>query len=540
MTASRMEARNPLRGRAGAAVASLAGALLIAAAISLLGPSPASAAGGCTAGPTVGTKTTYKCDVPTGTIGSYEVKQWYPIGVPTPGVTGHITHLETDIIDAQSGQQVPISRLMLHHIVFLNLNRTDSTCAGEGYTGFDGRKGFGNFAPQRFYAAGEERAKLSMPPGYGYKTNAGDDWAMVVMVMNHRAVADNAQIHYEMTVDTDPTLKSVKPYWLDVRDCHADPVYNVPSIAQKLKKAKKKNRKKGGGKQASAAKRKGKGKKKKKRKKPAPAAISTQSRDYVFPESGRLIAGSGHVHGGAIGLNLTQPGCGDRQVAESIPTWGLADHPFYNVQPVLHEPGPINMSAFGSTSGLPVQAGETIRLNSVYDNTRPHTRVMGIMVVYLVPESVIGACGPVPSWDVLKTTQPGGPGPIPFTIPLTALDSSGQAVTIQAPPGKLKDASSNDVTPVGDRFFGEPNLRVRKGSYLTWQFLGRELHNVTLANGPEGIGSDNLDAGRGFTQKFTRPGTYRFFCGLHPVQMQQRVVVTAKKKNKKKRKHRRR
>ena len=32
-----------------------------------------------------------------------------------------------------------------------------------------------------------------------------------------------------------------------------------------------------------------------------------------------------------------------------------------------------------------------------------------------------------------------------------------------------------------------------------------------------------------------RPGTYRFFCALHPVQMQERVVVTPKKKHKKKR-----
>jgi plastocyanin len=76
---------------------------------------------------------------------------------------------------------------------------------------------------------------------------------------------------------------------------------------------------------------------------------------------------------------------------------------------------------------------------------------------------------------------------------------------------------------------------VRKGSFLTWQFNGKELHNVTLANGPLGIGTDNLDGGRTFTEKLNRPGTYRFFCALHPVQMQERVIVTAKKKNKKKR-----
>jgi plastocyanin len=98
----------------------------------------------------------------------------------------------------------------------------------------------------------------------------------------------------------------------------------------------------------------------------------------------------------------------------------------------------------------------------------------------------------------------------------------------------VQNAGTNTVVPVGDRFFGAPNLRVRQGSWVTWQFNSQELHNVTLANGPEGIGSDNLDSGRGFTKKFTRPGTYRLFCALHPVQMQERVIVTAKKKKHKK------
>ena len=61
-------------------------------------------------------------------------------------------------------------------------------------------------------------------------------------------------------------------------------------------------------------------------------------------------------------------------------------------------------------------------------------------------------------------------------------------------------------------------------------FSSTELHNLTLANGPLGIGSDNLNGNRVFSQKFTRTGTYNFFCGLHPVQMSQRVVVKKKKK----------
>ena len=56
------------------------------------------------------------------------------------------------------------------------------------------------------------------------------------------------------------------------------------------------------------------------------------------------------------------------------------------------------------------------------------------------------------------------------------------------------------------------------------------MHNITLANGPAGIASDNLNAGRGFWAHFPKKGTYNFFCSLHPVQMHERVVVKGKKK----------
>jgi plastocyanin len=521
------ETRRDARTRLGLLIAPLGlAALGIAALVALLTASAGAAANpACTVSATVGTQTTYQCNVPTGVIAGYEVRQWYAlVPNPLPSGSGFITHMETDIVDSDTGAQVPISRLMLHHIVFTNINRRDSTC--QHYVGFDGRDNFGNFAPQRFYGAGEERAKMSLPAGYGYRLNSSDNWGIVAMVMNHRSAVDQAQIHYEVTVDTDPSLTPVTPYWFDVRNCRADPIYNVPGIAQTTKKAKAK----GGKKSAVAAKKR---KKAKRRQKPAAKPTLDTTADYTFPESGRLIAGAGHVHGGAIGLTLTEPGCGNREVARSDPTWGLPDHPFYNVRPVLHEPGPINMSAFRSTTGLPIHAGETIRLNSIYDDSQPHVRVMGILIAYLAPDSsVTGNCGPIPNWEILKTDQPGRPGPIPFTIPLTGLDSNGQAITINGPPGGFRNAGRNTVVPVGDRFFGDPNLRVRRGSWITWQFNGAELHNVTTANGPLGIGSDNLDGGRAFTQQFNRPGTYRFFCALHPTQMHEDVVVLGKKKKK--------
>jgi plastocyanin len=445
-------------------------------------------------------ETTYTLEVPTGQIAGYEVKQDINIGIPKPPGGGWITKMETDIVDATTGDPVPISRLMLHHIVFLDALKQDSTC--DDFTSFDSRTTFG-LGPRRFYAAGEERAKLALPPGYGYRMNPGDLWAMTFMVMNHRAVPDNALIQYKVTVETDPQTP-VTPYWLDVNDCRADPIYNVPGT-------------------------KGKG------------STSTATRDYTIPTAGRIIGGAGHVHGGARSLSITKPDCGNAQIAESVPTWGRADHPFYNVRPILHEPGPINMSAFQSQTGIPVSAGERIRLNSMYDNSLPHVRVMGIFVIYIANDpGVTQPCGALPG-DVqtFKTDQPGRPGPIPFKIPLTGLDPGGNAVTIKKPGGYLKRVRSGTVTQVRDRFFGRRNIEIKRGASLTWQFSGNELHNLTLANGPVGIGTDNLDQNRTFTKRFGRPGTYRFFCALHPVQMSQRVVVKGKKKKAKKRKKKR-
>jgi plastocyanin len=60
---------------------------------------------------------------------------------------------------------------------------------------------------------------------------------------------------------------------------------------------------------------------------------------------------------------------------------------------------------------------------------------------------------------------------------------------------------------------------------VTWRFDGSIDHDVTLANGPYGFSSDNLSGGKTFSITLTRPGTYKLFCALHPVQMTQVIRV---------------
>jgi plastocyanin len=189
------------------------------------------------------------------------------------------------------------------------------------------------------------------------------------------------------------------------------------------------------------------------------------------------------------------------------------------------------MTAFGTPTGIPVTEGQRLRLDSEYDNSYPHTRVMGIMLIYVARDpTVLDGCAPLPGDLVtVGTDEPGRKGPIvPYQIPLTARDENGNAITIKNPPGRVERKSSGSTLYVGDDFFVTNNAKVTKGSDLTWSFGTQHLHNVTLASGPVGIGSPNLNDDRTFSYEFRKKGTYRFFCALHPVQMHERVVVVAK------------
>ena len=183
------------------------------------------------------------------------------------------------------------------------------------------------------------------------------------------------------------------------------------------------------------------------------------------------------------------------------------------------------MSGFNSAKGIPLAGGERVVLESRYDATQPHTRVMGITVVYLAPDaSVTSTCGARPD-DVAELPRPAGRRKPPhFIVPIVGR-RGGKAVNIEAPPGRRVRLGRQGTIDVGDLFFRRANVSVPAGANLTWRFDGSSLHNVTLANGPRGFSSPNLSAGRTYVKRLTVPGTYQIFCGLHPVDMTATVKV---------------
>jgi plastocyanin len=381
-------------------------------------------------------------------VEGYGVAQ-QPMLAESPKVDGYVVGMNAEVVDA-AGRVQGRDKVMLHHIVFAKVGVSDFTCGG---------------STERFFAEGEERLALSLPRGYGYANKGTDQWGLLYMLMNHKPQRLNGFIRYTVRYVTGERLTPVKPVWLDVRNCTGgiDPVFDVPGSGKRF-------------------------------------STFTETGDFTMPEGGRLVAGGGHLHGGGVRLELRNATCGTVPFT-SRPSWGGP-----KPKPLLHEPGPTKMSSFRSTVGIPVAKGQKLRLAAVYDNHAPHTRAMGIMLLFLAPGGGKG-CGPTPSLEV-DLGRPSAPPA--FSMPLP-----------RAPEGPVSRATS---TIVGDFRYGAERILLERGQTFTWRFRGRFEHDVTVVGGPEGFSAPWTLTGV-FKHRFTRAGTYRLFCSLHPSKMVQQITV---------------
>ena len=164
--------------------------------------------------------------------------------VPAPRVNGHVTSMYAHLVD-RAGRPIPQQRVMLHHVFFAN----------------EGHPGHGDCAPassETFYGTGEEDQRIELPAGYGYRVRSTDRWRLGWMFMNHRHNRARVYLKYTVTISDDPGTRPVTPYWISV-SCAGSKIYSVPG---------------GGG-------------------------LHRKSRTWTVPESGRIVAGAAHAHGGA-------------------------------------------------------------------------------------------------------------------------------------------------------------------------------------------------------------------------------------------------
>jgi plastocyanin len=86
-------------------------------------------------------------------------------------------------------------------------------------------------------------------------------------------------------------------------------------------------------------------------------------------------------------------------------------------------------------------------------------------------------------------------------------------------------AHAQDAKITIDNFaFTPAEITVSTGTTVSWVNRDDIPHTITDAADPREFKSSPLDTGDGFTHVFSKPGTYHYFCSLHP-HMQGTVVV---------------
>ena len=104
-------------------------------------------------------------------------------------------------------------------------------------------------------------------------------------------------------------------------------------------------------------------------------------------------------------------------------------------------------------------------------------------------------------------------------VSMSGAEMDHPAIHLAAAPA----AAANQV--VIDNFtYGPAMLTVAAGTKVTWMNDDADPHTVTSTADPKLFKSPPLDTGDSFSFTFDKPGTYQYFCSLHP-HMQGKIVV---------------
>jgi plastocyanin len=124
---------------------------------------------------------------------------------------------------------------------------------------------------------------------------------------------------------------------------------------------------------------------------------------------------------------------------------------------------------------------------------------------------LVAAC--VPSAGAAATT--GLPTPVPPSAVATIPPAKPLAVANpNAPGGPQLTIENFNFTPA--------DITVAAGTTVTWTNNDDVQHTVTASD--NSFGSKALETGGAFSFTFTQPGTYSYFCSIHPF-MTGRVTV---------------
>jgi amicyanin len=89
--------------------------------------------------------------------------------------------------------------------------------------------------------------------------------------------------------------------------------------------------------------------------------------------------------------------------------------------------------------------------------------------------------------------------------------------------GHLANADAKAEVKIDNFSFGPAALTVPAGTTVTWTNQDDVPHTVVSAEGKE-MKSPALDTDQKFSYTFVKPGTYSYFCSVHP-KMTGKVIV---------------
>ena len=85
-------------------------------------------------------------------------------------------------------------------------------------------------------------------------------------------------------------------------------------------------------------------------------------------------------------------------------------------------------------------------------------------------------------------------------------------------------APAPSAVVIDDFAFGPATLTVPHGTTVTWTNKDDDPHTVVSADASKLFKSPALDTDESFTFTFNEPGTFKYFCTIHP-RMQGTVIV---------------
>jgi hypothetical protein len=459
--------------------------------------------------------------------GSNLILGGYATPAEKPSEDGYIIRMAPNLKTA-NGVVPPTYKLHLHHGVFINLGSQDPTSPG---------------LPERFFATGEEKTIFSLPRPYGYLTRATDRWLINYMI--HDLTNKPYTVYLTYDIDFVPLhsalgrrMKAVKPIWMDVENGHAYPVFDVLRGSGTSGKFTFPD-------QATN-----------------PYPNGRQLNQWTLPYSGTLVAVAGHLHPGGLydDLMVVRPGAAvARRRGGPIP----GDVPgsvriFRSQARYFGHRAPVSWDV-AMTGSLPgwrvhVNKGDILRTTTTYETKLGSWyESMGIMVAYIAVGSNAGVDpfthsvpttgrithGHLPENNVHGATAPAVANAL--TLPNgTAPNNTVKIENFKYVPGDLSARGKAKDPPT-----------IKQGQSLTFvntdgppmaPFDLQISHSITacaapcnlntgvsypIANGLGGFDSGQLGFGPpGFTAFIEqqtwqtptnlRPGTYTFFCRIHP------------------------